>query len=238
MGEAFDDSRLANTRLAHQHGVVLGAAHQNLHEAQDLLFAADHGVEFSFCGKRGQVHAVLVQGLERAFGGRAIDAASAAHFLERLGQRSAAQAGAFGSLRQLVAGIGQQCEQQVLGAGELIAAALGISQGQVERLLGARRDIHGATLGRDGAATELGPQPFEQQRGLEAIQLLEGGLDKTVRLTEQGEQQVLGVELVVAKAKQQLLDSRQRFACFVGESFERDQGMSSRLPRRTRLRQP
>ena len=32
---------------------------------------------------------------------------------------------------------------------------------------------------------------------------------------------MLGVELIVAQAKQQLLDALQRLACFIGESFER-----------------
>jgi hypothetical protein len=35
---------------------------------------------------------------------------------------------------------------------------------------------------------------------------------------------VLGVELVVAEAEQELLDTRQSFSGLVCESFERDQG--------------
>src|SRR5207247_4371653 len=40
---------------------------------------------------------------------------------------------------------------------------------------------------------------------------------------EQSEQQVFGIELVVAQAKQQLLHPGESFANFVSKSFERDQ---------------
>ena len=39
---------------------------------------------------------------------------------------------------------------------------------------------------------------------------------------------MLGVELVVAEAQQELLDSGQRVSGFIGESFERDQGKGLR----------
>ena len=41
LGDALDDGRLADARLADEHGVVLGAAREHLHHAADLLVAAD-----------------------------------------------------------------------------------------------------------------------------------------------------------------------------------------------------
>ena len=60
LGQTFDDGRLANARLADQRGVVLRASRQDLHDALDLLVAADDRVELA--GARGgrQVHAQLV----------------------------------------------------------------------------------------------------------------------------------------------------------------------------------
>ena len=89
-------------------------------------------------------------------------------------------------------------------------------------------DEDGAGLGRDGSAAELGAQPLEQFGGLEGFELFEGGLDQTVWFTEQTEQQMLGVELVVTESQQELLDAFQRGSGFIGESFERDQGKGLR----------
>ena len=51
LGQAFDDGRLADTGLADQHGVVLGAARQHLDDAADLLVAADHRIELALRGE-------------------------------------------------------------------------------------------------------------------------------------------------------------------------------------------
>ncbi len=45
--EPFHDRRLAHAGLANQHGIVLGAARQNLHHAANFFVAADHGIELS-----------------------------------------------------------------------------------------------------------------------------------------------------------------------------------------------
>ena len=44
----LDDGRLANTRLANQHGVVLGAPAQNLLNALQLVVTADRGSSWFF----------------------------------------------------------------------------------------------------------------------------------------------------------------------------------------------
>jgi hypothetical protein len=63
LGQALDDRRLADARLADQHRVVLGLARQDADDAADLGVAADHRVELAAPGRRHQVDAVLLQGL-------------------------------------------------------------------------------------------------------------------------------------------------------------------------------
>ena len=61
LGNAFGDSRLADTRLAHQDGVVLGAAAQDLQHTADFVIAANHRVHFALCGALVQVDCEPVQ---------------------------------------------------------------------------------------------------------------------------------------------------------------------------------
>src|SRR5206468_12584026 len=46
-GQPFDDGRLADARIADQHGVVLPPPREHLDHAADFLVAADHRVERS-----------------------------------------------------------------------------------------------------------------------------------------------------------------------------------------------
>ena len=61
LGQALDDRGLADAGLADQHGVVLGAAAEDLDGLLDLVGAADHGVELARAGARGEVGAELVE---------------------------------------------------------------------------------------------------------------------------------------------------------------------------------
>ncbi len=79
LGEAFDDGRLADARLADEDGVVLGAPRQHLHDAADLVVAADDRVELVVAGGLRQVAAVLLQGLERALRVLRRDALASSH---------------------------------------------------------------------------------------------------------------------------------------------------------------
>src|SRR6266851_10202609 len=119
----------------------------------------------------------------------------------------------------------------MLGTGELVATLLSVGQRLVERVLGPCRDVDGIRLRGDGAVAQLGTEPLEQHRWLKLVELLKGGLHETVGLAEQAKQQMLGIELVMAEAEQQLLDTSQSFAGLFGETFERNQGQSSRSAR-------
>ena len=46
-GQPFDDGRLADARLADQHGIVLRAAREDLDHAADFLVAADDRIELA-----------------------------------------------------------------------------------------------------------------------------------------------------------------------------------------------
>ena len=74
LGEALDDRGLADARLADEHGVVLGAAGEDLDDAAHLVVAADHGVELALAGELGQVAAVLLEGLVAVLGVRVVHA--------------------------------------------------------------------------------------------------------------------------------------------------------------------
>ena len=66
-GQSLDDGGLADARLADQHGVVLGAAGEDLDNTPDLLIAADHRVEFALAGQFGKIAAEFFQGLVFVF---------------------------------------------------------------------------------------------------------------------------------------------------------------------------
>ena len=61
LGEALDDRGLADAGLADQHGVVLGAAREDLDDAADLVVAADDRVELAVLGGLREVAAELLR---------------------------------------------------------------------------------------------------------------------------------------------------------------------------------
>ena len=77
--EPFDDRRLADARLADQHGVVLRAPREHLDHAANLLVAADHRIELAALRLLGQVAAELLERLVGALGVLRRDALAAAH---------------------------------------------------------------------------------------------------------------------------------------------------------------
>jgi hypothetical protein len=107
----------------------------------------------------------------------------------------------------------------VLGTGELVTALLRIGQRLIKRLLCPRSDINGTGLRGNGATAELSAQPLEEQRRLESIELLEGSFDEAIWLAKKCEQEMLGVELVLAQTQQELLNSAQYFSRLFGKAF-------------------
>ena len=135
-GEAFDDGGFADAGLADQHGVVFGAAREHLHDAADLLVAADHGVELAAAGQLGEVAGVFFQRLVLALGVLVGDAlASRARRRAPLRMASWLRparpgAAAAGSLFWSASG-----EQQVLGRDEIVLEVFGLFEGLIEHLI-------------------------------------------------------------------------------------------------------
>ena len=194
LGEALDDRGLADARLADQHGVVLRAAREDLHDAAHLVVAADDGVELALAGELGEVAAVLLEGLVAVLGVRVAHGLVAADVLEDAQQRVARDAGAGerlagGRLRA------DEREQQVLGRDVLVLQALGLAQRLLEDAVELRRDVRLRAL-RAGQGSERLLHVGEDRPGVRA-QLPEGGRDDAALLPEQRHEQVLGRHLRV-----------------------------------------
>ena len=60
-GEAFDDGRLADARLAGQDRVVLPAAREDVDDLANLEVAADDRIDLALLGALGEVHGELIE---------------------------------------------------------------------------------------------------------------------------------------------------------------------------------
>ena len=177
--EALDDRGLADSGVADQHRVVLRAAREHLDHAADLLVAADDRVELALLGELGQVAAELLERLVRALRVLGRDALAAAHLLE--------------PREQLVARDDVEREQQVLGRDVLVLELARLVVGAVED---ARERAP-----RPAAAARALDGRLAAQRRLGLGAQLGGVRDQLLRqlLVEQREQQVLGIDLRVAR---------------------------------------
>ena len=63
--EAFDDCGFADTGLADQDGIVLGAPRENLNDTADLFIASNNRIEFALRGELGQVAPVSFESFVR-----------------------------------------------------------------------------------------------------------------------------------------------------------------------------
>ena len=66
-GQPLHDGGLAHAGLANQDGIVLGAPGQHLHNATDLLVAANDRIDLARAGESSQVAPIFFQGLEFVF---------------------------------------------------------------------------------------------------------------------------------------------------------------------------
>jgi hypothetical protein len=123
-GEALDDGGLADTGLADEHRVVLGAAAEHLDDTTDLVVAADDRVDLALAGTGGEVLAVLLERGELLLGVLAGDTVAAAHLLQRLEQLLAADAEA-----------GVHREQQVLDRQVVVLQILAVRVGVLEHVV-------------------------------------------------------------------------------------------------------
>ncbi len=158
LGQPLDDGRFADARLADQHGVVLGAAAENLDDAQDFVVAPDHRVELALDGQARQVAAVLFQRAVARLRLRVGHALPAANVLDHVVDALFADARIGQDARHCRASLAEDGQEEMLGADVLVLEAVGFFVGDVHHPLDARRDEHlagaAAIDGRLGAGAQ------------------------------------------------------------------------------------
>ena len=230
--ESFDDRRLADAGLADEHRVVFGAARQHLHDAANLLVAADDGVELALARRFGEVARVALERLILILGRLVGDAMRAAHGLERLEQRVVRRARRVEqSLALGTLGVRQR-EQQMLGRHVLVAELLRFVFGAIEDLVQLARG-GGLSVALLGIAVDLARDLLAQLRDAGA-ELLEDGNDDALVLLEEGGEQMEVEDDRIAVLASDADGVVERFAGFDGESIGVDharvKGNGSALP--------
>ena len=245
--EALDDGRLADTGLADEHRVVLGATREDLHRPLELLRATDHRIELALAGSLGEVATELVEDLGvaallLAFLRAGTDAGGCAFAATATG-RSGAATGRTGralvageELDDLLAHAGQvgaeldehlcsnaftfadEAEQDVLGADVVVAELQCFTQRQLEDLLRARREGDVARRRRAALADDL----FHlAAHGFEADpERFERLRSDTLTLVDEAEQDVLGADVAVVEEACFLLGEHDNSSRPVGKAFE------------------
>ena len=146
--QPLDDGGLADTGLADQHGVVLGAALQYLDSPADLVVATDHRVQLALLRPLGEVDSVLVQGLAGFFSLRVAHRLAATHLLDGALQGQGCDPAAFEQLAG--GGLALQHGQQHQFAGNIgIATLLGELVRYIEYLAQVIRQVHLAPRAAD-----------------------------------------------------------------------------------------
>jgi hypothetical protein len=192
LGEAFDDRRLADPRVADQDRVVLGPPREDLDHPADLLVAADDRVELAGSRIGGQVAAELLQRLHRLLRIRGGDTVRPPRLGDRLDERLALGKDV-GDARCLVG----EREQDVLDRDELVAERGHLLLGPLEDaneplrrpelrlgVAAQRRQVGDRGPGALGDRADVGGE-LAQDRGDEAVLLLEDG-DEEVRRADLG----------------------------------------------------
>ena len=225
LGEALDDGGLAHAGLADEHGVVLGAPREDLHDPLDLGLATDARVELALGGELREVAPELV---EQLGGLLALARARARAGARAAGLALAAPAGAGEHADDLVAdllGVGVEVEQDargdalvlahepeqdVLGADVVVAEAQRLAQRELEHLLGARRerDLPGGDL----LAGADDPHDLRAHALDGDVEALEHARREPLLLAQQPEQDVLGADVVVLERPRLLLRENDHLA--------------------------
>jgi hypothetical protein len=236
LGEALDDGRLADARLADQDRVVLGAAREHLHDAADLVVAADDRIELAAARDLGEIAPIFRERLVLRLGILIRHARAAAHRLERLQQRVLGDA----FLAQRTAGgiafVRGDAEQEVLGRDVLVLQLLRFLEGSVER-----------TAQRVADARLRRRTRYTRQRRQQLVELCAERLDRDAelqehrhggafRLRDQRTQEVRRLDHAVATARREGLGLGQGLLALDGELVELHPGFLSTAVGRTRAR--
>ncbi len=221
--EPFDDGGLADARLADEHGVVLRAPREDLHDPLDLGLAADDGVELAFGGLLREVAAELVEQL-RALRllARRLPLLAAAGPGEHADDLVADLLGVGVEVEQDARGdafvLAHEAEQDVLGADVVVAERERLAERQLENLLRAWRE-------RDLAARHLVALAHDschlRTHFLDGdVEGLEHARGQAFLLAEEAEQDVLGADVVVLQGTRFVLREDDDLPGTLCEPFE------------------
>jgi hypothetical protein len=235
LGQALDDRGLAHAGLAEQHGVVLGAAAEDLDDALDLVGAADDRVEPAFAAssvrsrpKLSSAGVLLLplpcrrrrsRARRLAAVSRSPDGAGAEQVQDLLADLFELEAEVHEHLRGDAVVLTQQAEQQVLGADIVVVEVARLFDGVLDDLLGAGR------LGQLAHRDHLGAG-LDELLDLEAdlaqvdIEVLEDVGPDAGAFLDQPEQDVLGPDVLVVEPLGFLVGQGHDLACAIGEAFE------------------
>ena len=245
LGQPLDDGRLADARLADQHGVVLRPPGEDLDDAPDFLVAPDDRVELALAGRIGQVAAVLVQRLVGRLGVLRRHALAPSDLGQGCEDCLASPMPAAASSR--VAGLGgwvarmvsSRCSVETYSS--CIRSASGwlsdrirrassdrvswapVTFGELRQLVADRWPARGRAAGSGGGEPgELVADPFGHGRWVVA-RALQDGRNDAFGLLHQGVEQVQRLQLGVAFPLGQILGSRDGLVRLLREPFRAHQ---------------
>jgi hypothetical protein len=230
LGKALDDRGLADAGLADQHGIVLRATTQHLHDALDFLRATDDRVEFLLARELGEVAPELIEHQRtrrrclarrttRNRGGGFLAAGVATQKLnDLLAHTRQIRAEFHEDLGGDALTLANQAEEDVLGADVIVAELQRLAERQLKHLLRAGRE--GDVAGRRAAAVandlfDLGAHGL--QRDTEGFQRLRRD---TLTLVDQTQEDVFGADVVVVQQARFFLRQYHHSSGSVCETFE------------------
>ena len=189
LGDALDDGRLADARLADEHGVVLGAAGQDLDGTANLIGTADDRVELAGAGEVADVATVLLQGLKLGLVLGRRHAVIAAQLLVDLFDTLLGNAGVAQHAARVALVLGKR-HQQMLGHHKAVAHLGGLLLGlfdDADELVG---QAHLLTLARNLGRVVDGVLGGARKLGRVGTDAFDDHGDIALAGTEQGRQQV------------------------------------------------
>ncbi len=220
--ETFYDGGFADSRLADQNRIVFRPARKHLDHATDLVVSPNHRIQLPLRCKLRQVAAVFFQRLIGRLGILRGHPLAAANILQRPHQPIARDS-KFSKQLSRRAGIIRESEQHMLHRRKFILQPLGLFFGLRHQLGKPLRYVDLVrSSGRSGHFGQpvhflLDPRP---QAVHFDIRFIEDGRSQSALLLQQGEQQVLNLNLLVPMLNRNGLSGPDRFLHFFSESIE------------------
>ena len=215
--EAFGDGRLTDAGLTDEARVVLGFPAQDPDDVSDLVVTADDRVQFLVAGHLGQVRAILLQDVIGLFRVIRRDLLVAADVLQDLHEFLVGDAARLQGLFQLAGGFVDDAEHEVLDGNVLVLHLCGDGL----RLVHGGFQFLGAVDAVGRHAGDLRKGLYEVlygvfQRGRTDTAAFDAAGNEAVLLLQEGQQDVLRQELLVAVGRRELLralDGGNAFLC-------------------------